>query len=118
MRQLTLLLCLLVVAALCWIVRSDKAPGTTAQDDMVLSKTEIIAKAVNRGFKAGPIDATRTYAQDASRTLHRQQGTVIAAIPPSTGTIFSRSNRPVKFEFTELRIAEIVETLFPRPDRV
>jgi hypothetical protein len=118
MRQITLLLCLLVFAALCRIVKSDKAPGTTAQDEMVLSKTEIIAKAVNTGSKAGTIDATRTYAQDASRTFHRQQGTVIAANPHSTGTIFSRSNRLVKFEFTELRIAEIVETLFPRPDLV
>ena len=119
MRQISLLLCLLVFAALGGIIRSNRA-GTTEQDDMVLSRTQIVPKAVNTVFTAGSIAATSTHAQDASRTLHRQPGTVIARTLPSARTIhpLSQSNQLVKFEFTELRIGDIIETLSPASDRV
>ena len=51
MRRFSLLLCLLVVAALGWIIGSAEAPTATEQTEAVLPETRLFLEAVNTGFK-------------------------------------------------------------------
>src|SRR5437667_6213927 len=57
MRRLTLLLFLLMVAALHWIIGSAEALATTEQNEEVLSTPDLTREAVNTGFKASLVAA-------------------------------------------------------------
>src|SRR5450432_1126285 len=98
MRRLTLLLCLLMVAALQWIIGSAEVTAPLEPREVVLPKTHITLKAVNTGFKATPVVAGVAH-QDAAWIANELPSAAIDARPPSTTSILSRSNRRVEFEF-------------------
>jgi hypothetical protein len=58
MRRLTLLLCLLMVAAFRWIIGTTEALTNTEQKEAVLPKTHVTLEAVNTGFKASLVAAS------------------------------------------------------------
>jgi hypothetical protein len=90
MRRFSLLLCLLVVAALGWIIGSAEAPTTTQQRDAVLPKMHFTLEAVNTGFKDTSV-ATGIRSSDADWISYELLPTVIEAYPRSTNAILSRS---------------------------
>ena len=57
MRRLTLLLCLLMVAAFRWIIGSTEALTTAEQKEAALPKTHVTLEAVNTRFKASLVAA-------------------------------------------------------------
>ncbi len=89
MRRLTLLLCLLLVAALRWIIRSAEAPTTTEQNVAVLSKTYVIPEAENMGFEATSVAAS-IRAEDAAWMTHKLVRPAIEVRPRSASMILSR----------------------------
>ena len=58
MHRLTLLLCLLMVAAFRWIIGFTEALTTTEQKEAALPKTHVTLEAVNTGFKASLVAAS------------------------------------------------------------
>ena len=119
MGRLTLLLCLLLVAALRWIIGSTEALTTTEQKEAVLPKTHVTLEAVNTGFKASLVAAS-IRAEDAVWITHELLSAAIDARVHSTSAILSRSNRRVEFEFIEIAAGRMIENLPPTrigPDR-
>ena len=121
MRRLTLILCLLVMAAVHRITRTTEAPATTQQKDVVLSPAQVALRAVNTGLQATSLVASIGIPGRAWIT-RRQPSAAIHAGAHSTTVIFSRSNRRGKLEFTAIGIDRTVENLTPAlnrgPDRV
>jgi hypothetical protein len=58
MHRLTLLLCLLMVAAFRWIIGFTEALTTTEENEAVLPKAHVTLEAVNSGFKASLVAAS------------------------------------------------------------
>ena len=83
MRRLTLLLCLLMVAALHWIIGSAEALATTEQNEAVLSTPDLTREAVNTGFKASLV-AAGIRAEDAARIIQEPLWAAIDAGAHST----------------------------------
>ena len=83
MGRLTLLLCLLLVAALRWIIGSTEALTTTEQKEAVLPKTHVTLEAVNTGFKASLVAAS-IRAEDAVWITHELLSAAIDARVHST----------------------------------
>jgi hypothetical protein len=101
MRQFTLLLCLMMVAALRWIIGSVGAPTTTEQKATVFSETHVGMEAVNTGFKVTAVGA-RVGTGDAAWITDELLSAAMAARPHCTTTNLSRGNRQVEFEFIEI----------------
>src|ERR1019366_6008937 len=96
MRRFSLLLCLLVVAALSWIIGSAEAPTTTQQRDAVLPNTHLTLEAVNTGFKDTSM-ATGIRTADAAWITYELLSVAIAARPYSTNTVLPiKSTRAVQ----------------------
>lgn len=96
MRRFSLLLCLLVVAALGWIIGSAEALTTTQQRDAVLPKTHLTLEAVNTGFKDSSV-ATGIRTADAAGISYELLSVAIEARPHSTNTILPiKSTRGVQ----------------------
>ena len=83
MRRLTLLLCLLMVAALRWIIGSAEALTTTEQSEAVLPRPDVTLEAVNTGFKASLVAAS-ICAEDAAWIIHELLWAAIDAGAHST----------------------------------
>jgi len=114
MLRLTLLLCLLMVAALRWIVVSAEALTTAEQSGAGFPKKHVTLEAVNTGFKASPVAAS-IRAEDTAWIIHEVPSAAIDAGGYSTTTILSRSNRCVEFEFIEIGDSRMIEiSLQPR----
>jgi hypothetical protein len=69
MRRLTLLLCLLMVAALRWIIGSAEALTITEQNEAVLPRPDVTLEAVDTGFKASLVAAS-IHAEVAAWIIH------------------------------------------------
>ena len=113
MRRLTLLLSLLMIAALRWIIGSAEAPIATEQRDAVL-KTHVTVEAVNTDFKATPVTAST----DEESGL----GLPTSCFRQRLMQVHTQLTRPLpidstrEFEFTEIG-AGTVENLPPASDR-
>ena len=116
MRQFTLLLCLLVVAALRSLIGFDEAPATAERNDAVLPKRHIAQEAVNKGCEPHRLRPGLRSA-DMAWGAHELLLAAIGAGPHSTNTILSRSNQPVRFEFIVIGAAKATGNLPPVPDR-
>ena len=83
MRRFSLLLCLLVAAALGWIIGSAEAPTATEQTEAVLPEMHLALEAVNTGFKDISV-ATGIRSSDAACVTYELLPVVIEAHPRST----------------------------------
>jgi hypothetical protein len=97
MRRFSLLLCLLVAAALGWIIGSAEAPTATEQTEAVLPEMHLALEAVNTGFKDISV-ATGIRSSDAACVTYELLPVVIEAHPRSTNAILSRSESTRRFD--------------------
>lgn len=112
MRRLTLLLCLLMVAALRWIIGSPEVLTITEQNKVVLPKPEVTLKAVNTGLRATwlrPALARKMLLRLSTSCCG--QRLMLVCTQPSA--ILSRSNRRVEFEFIEIAAGKMIEISLP-----
>ena len=116
MRWLTLLLCLLIVSALRWLVGSAEPPATTAQDHVVLPKTQSSLEAVNTGSNATPTPASMG-TQHAAWINCEPRSAAIDGRPQLANTILSRTNRLMEFEFIEMDAGRMIENPLSTSDR-
>jgi hypothetical protein len=116
MSRLTFLLCLLMVAALRWIIGSAEALIITEQHEAVLPTPDLTLEAVNIGFKASLVAAS-IRAEDAAWVIHEPLWVAIDAGAHSTNAILSRSSRRVEFELIEIAAGKMIENLPPTSDR-
>ena len=100
MRRLTFLLCLLVVAALRWIIGSATVPTTVEQNEAMLPKSDVTLEAVNTGFRPSLVAAS-ICAQDTVWIADELPSTAMDLRAHSTTTNLSRSNRRMELEFIE-----------------
>ena len=91
MRRLTLLLCLLMVAALHWIIGPDEALTDTGQNEAVVPTPDLTLEAVNTGFK-GSLVEVGIVAEDAVWTIQESLWATIDAGAHST----KRDPRPIE----------------------
>lgn len=112
MRQFSLLLCLLAVAALGWIVGSTERLPSLEQRDAVALKEHLALKAVNKDLKDTSV-TTGIRTADAARITCERLSPAIEARPHSTATIASRPNRRVRFELVVIDTGRVVGNLPP-----
>ena len=114
MRQLTLLLFLMMVAAFRW--RIGSAEASTKQNDAVFPTTHITLEAVNTGFEDTAVAAS-IHATDTVWIMQELLSAAIGVGPHSINTIHSRSNLRVVFELVEIVAGRMIENLSPVSDR-
>jgi hypothetical protein len=109
MRQFLLLLCLLVVAALGWIVRSAELPTTAQHSEAVVPKANLASRCLNTGFKDVSTTVIRT--RGAARIVGGRFSAEMEAHPHSMATLPSGPNQSARFEFIAIDAGWLSETL-------
>ena len=108
MRRLTLLLGLLMTAALSWLAGSADAPAIPQENQAVLRATPLNAEAVNSGFHA-PWDAVGIAAADAAWITPEMSLKAIHACPYSGDVILLEWNQRRESGFIAIKAGRMIE---------
>ena len=115
MRRLTLLLCLLVVAALGWIIRSGEACTAREHVDAVSPKDAPRSEGCKYVF-SGYLGGWHNM-RGSDLITYQQLSPAIEPRPQSSSSILSRLNQRVRFELTAIAEGRAIKNLPPIADR-
>src|SRR5437764_15102331 len=118
MRRLTLILCLLVVAALHWIVRPIKQFADAAQNDACGLTSYVAPEAGNKGSRASVSATMMIRAEDLGSAAHRSHLMAIMASSDSLAAIALVTRTTGEIETDEFNADKAAQNLSPASDRM
>src|SRR5258705_9253962 len=118
MRRLTLILCLLFVAALHWIVRPIKPFTDAAPNDACGPTSYVAPEARNKGLRASVSATVMSRTADLGSAVHRSHLMATIASSDSLAAIALVMGTTGEFENRRVQLRQGAQNLSPASDRM